>query len=41
LYEKGSGYTAAARLLDVYSVPVKSLYRQWRIHGQGVLMAGR
>jgi transposase len=39
LFEKGIGYTATARLLDVYRVPVKSRYRRWRIHGQGVLVS--
>jgi transposase len=39
LIEKGIGHTATARLLDVYRVPVKSLYRRWRIHGQGVLVS--
>jgi transposase-like protein len=39
LFEKGIGYTATARSLDVYRVPVKSPYRRWRIHGQGVLVS--
>ena len=38
-FEKGVGYRAAATLLDVPWVPVRALYRRWRIHGQGVLVS--
>lgn len=37
-FEKGIAYRATARLLGVSLVPVKALYRRWRIHGQGALV---
>ena len=38
LFEKGVGYRAVARVLDVRWVPVRALYGRWRIHGQRVLV---
>jgi transposase len=37
-FEKGHADTATAALLGVSRWPVKSLYRRWRIHGQGALV---
>lgn len=38
-FEKGIADSAAARLLGVSRGPVKLLYRRWRIHGRGALVA--
>ena len=38
-FEKGIADKAAARLLGVSQWPVKLLYRRWRIHGRGALVA--
>jgi transposase len=38
-FEKGIADSAAARLLGVSRGPVKLLYRRWKIHGRGALMA--
>lgn len=38
LFEKGIGYRAAATVLGASRVPVKALFRRWRIHGQGALV---
>ncbi|MGN7252468.1 helix-turn-helix domain-containing protein [Arthrobacter sp. SAFR-014] len=38
-FEKGHADTATATLLGVSRWPVKLLYRRWRIHGQGALVA--
>ena len=37
-FEKGHADTATAALLGVSRGPVKTLYRRWRIHGQGALV---
>lgn len=38
-FEKGIADSAAARLLGVSRSPVKLLYRRWKIHGRGALVA--
>jgi transposase len=38
-FEKGIADSAAARLLGVSRDPVKLLYRRWKIHGRGALVA--
>jgi transposase len=38
-FEKGIADSAAARFLGVSRGPVKLLYRRWKIHGRGALVA--